>query len=84
MHPIEMQYDTNGKVHRLTLDKDEMITLISLIYDGFEFNSSKAEGGDEIARAKHVADTAFVSKFKEVILSADVTSDERVSKKSAS
>ena len=71
-----MEYDTNGKFHRLTLDKDEMITLISLVYDGFEFNSVKAEGGLELAKAKHATDEEFVRKFKELILAAEVKGDK--------
>jgi len=65
-----MEYSVRGESHLLTLDKDELITLVALVHEGLENIRKKSESGNELAELKHEDAHSFVSKFNEKILSA--------------
>jgi hypothetical protein len=67
-----MRYQTNGDTHILTLTKDEMLTVVNLLYDGLEYSRIKMNSGDKIAREKYLGSEPFLAEFKKIVLSTDV------------
>ena len=66
-----MDYRTNGVVHILSLDKDEMITMIGLLYDGLERARMKDTEHDPVARIKYLNGETLVRNFKKLVLSSN-------------
>ena len=70
-----MEYRTKDKIHFLTFDKEEMITLLAVINEGAEALHKRSENGDSLTRAKHDAARLLLGKIKEKIMRATPEED---------
>ena len=70
-----MNYQTDGQVHVLTLTKDEMISLVGILYEGLEFAKLRYGTGDAAAEAKLSDRQAFIDMFNRKVLSTEPKRD---------
>ncbi len=66
-----MNYETDGELHVLTLTKDEMISLVGILYEGLESTKLRYGNGDAVAETKVSDRETFMQGFQRMVLSAD-------------
>jgi hypothetical protein len=62
-----MNYESDGEFHRISLDKDEMLTLISLLSEGLENLLSKMEE-NQVNEEKYAIGKQFVNDLNQKIM----------------
>ena len=63
-----MNYKKENSNHIVTLDKDELIMLVSLVHEARESLRSKAETNDTISAVKYEGAVAFVDELNRQIM----------------
>jgi hypothetical protein len=66
-----MKYETDGQLHVLTLSKDEMISMLSLLYQGLELARARDNKSEQIVHSKKLDAEAFVETLKKLVFEAE-------------
>ena len=64
----DLNYKVEGETHRITLDKNEMLTLISLVHEGLENLKEKASISGWVESVKYDGGKRFVDDLNRSIM----------------
>ena len=64
-----MNYTLEGETHRITMNKDEMLVLVSLVHEGLENLQQKAAANNWVELAKYESGKRFVDDMNRSIMS---------------
>ena len=65
-----MDYRAEGETHHITLNKDEMLVLVSLIHEGLENLQRKATTNSWVEAAKYESGKHFVDDLNRRVMSS--------------